>query len=188
MKTKKTMFGVLLVVLSIALALPVMAVGPAEVEMDINACEASVFSASASGSGVTNQFLSVDDGMSVQSANIPTNGSSAEIFVGPFSMDTLVSWNVFGGGERDYDQPLWNGYGTANFSADIAAYAASQGGFGWVLSGVNDTNPFVNWNDVLVLGCFPEVIDDCKKGGWDIYGFKNQGQCVRYVETGRDSR
>lgn len=30
--------------------------------------------------------------------------------------------------------------------------------------------------------------DDCKKGGWEAYGFKNQGQCVRYVNTGKDSR
>lgn len=30
--------------------------------------------------------------------------------------------------------------------------------------------------------------DDCKNGGWEAFGFKNQGQCVRYVETGGDSR
>ncbi|KAB1187556.1 hypothetical protein GJR98_05725 [Haloferax sp. MBLA0077] len=34
----------------------------------------------------------------------------------------------------------------------------------------------------------PETKDDCKKGGWEDYHFKNQGQCVRYVETGKDSR
>jgi len=28
----------------------------------------------------------------------------------------------------------------------------------------------------------------CKKGGWADFGFKNQGQCVRYVKTGKDSR
>lgn len=30
--------------------------------------------------------------------------------------------------------------------------------------------------------------DQCKNGGWVLFGFKNQGQCVRYVETGKDSR
>lgn len=30
--------------------------------------------------------------------------------------------------------------------------------------------------------------DDCKNGGWDEYGFKNQGQCIRFVNTGKDSR
>jgi hypothetical protein len=30
--------------------------------------------------------------------------------------------------------------------------------------------------------------DDCKNGGWRDYGFRNQGQCIRFVETGEDSR
>lgn len=34
----------------------------------------------------------------------------------------------------------------------------------------------------------PVTKDDCKNGGWEQYGFKNQGQCVRFVETGKDSR
>lgn len=34
----------------------------------------------------------------------------------------------------------------------------------------------------------PTTKDDCKKDGWLSYGFKNQGQCVRFVETGKDSR
>ena len=34
----------------------------------------------------------------------------------------------------------------------------------------------------------PETSLQCKKSGWENYGFKNQGQCVRFVETGKDSR
>ena len=34
----------------------------------------------------------------------------------------------------------------------------------------------------------PTDKDGCKKGGWEAFGFKNQGQCVRFVETGKDSR
>jgi len=34
----------------------------------------------------------------------------------------------------------------------------------------------------------PSIKDDCKHGGWSDFGFKNQGQCVRFVETGVDSR
>jgi hypothetical protein len=34
----------------------------------------------------------------------------------------------------------------------------------------------------------PRTKADCMKGGWEKYGFKNQGQCVRYIETGKDSR
>jgi len=29
---------------------------------------------------------------------------------------------------------------------------------------------------------------DCKDGGWEEAGFRNQGQCIRYVNTGQDSR
>lgn len=34
----------------------------------------------------------------------------------------------------------------------------------------------------------PDSKGDCKGGGWDDYHFKNQGQCIRYVNTGKDSR
>ncbi|HEX5913258.1 MAG TPA: hypothetical protein VFY54_09050, partial [Rubrobacter sp.] len=82
-----------------------------------------------------------------------------------------------------------NGFGTPTFSADVNAYAASQGGsFSWVIAGVDDPNPFVNWNEVDVAGCSPEVKDDCMDGGWETYGFANQGLCIRLVNTGEDSR
>jgi hypothetical protein len=29
---------------------------------------------------------------------------------------------------------------------------------------------------------------DCVSGGWEEFGFKNQGQCVRFINTGKDSR
>ncbi len=34
----------------------------------------------------------------------------------------------------------------------------------------------------------PETIDDCKNGGWEAYGFSNQGRCIQFVNTGKDSR
>jgi hypothetical protein len=34
----------------------------------------------------------------------------------------------------------------------------------------------------------PTDAHQCKGGGWLGFGFKNQGQCVRFVETGKDSR
>jgi hypothetical protein len=34
----------------------------------------------------------------------------------------------------------------------------------------------------------PTDKDECKLGGWMAFGFDNQGQCVRFVETGKDSR
>jgi hypothetical protein len=34
----------------------------------------------------------------------------------------------------------------------------------------------------------PANMDECKKGGWSNFGFRNQGQCIRFVETAQDSR
>ena len=34
----------------------------------------------------------------------------------------------------------------------------------------------------------PTTKDDCKKGKWEDFDFKNQGQCIRFVNTGKDSR
>ena len=34
----------------------------------------------------------------------------------------------------------------------------------------------------------PQTKDDCKNGGWEQSGFKNQGQCVRFIETSDDRR
>lgn len=34
----------------------------------------------------------------------------------------------------------------------------------------------------------PTTKDDCKKGGWQQYGFSNQGRCIQFVNTGKDSR
>lgn len=45
--------------------------------------------------------------------------------------------------------------------------------------------------DNLTLTYAPDKPTDanaCKRGGWSAFGFKNQGQCVRFVETGKDSR
>jgi len=34
----------------------------------------------------------------------------------------------------------------------------------------------------------PVTKADCQNGGWEDFGFKNQGQCIRFVNTGKDSR
>jgi hypothetical protein len=62
------------------------------------------------------------------------------------------------------------------------------------------------WNDATnapLLGCTapaggfvveyepednPTSKDQCKKEGWRAFGFRNQGQCIRFVNTGKDSR
>lgn len=34
----------------------------------------------------------------------------------------------------------------------------------------------------------PASKDECRQGRWSDFGFRNQGQCIRFIETGLDSR
>ncbi len=34
----------------------------------------------------------------------------------------------------------------------------------------------------------PTAKEQCMKNGWKVFGFRNQGQCIRFVNTGQDSR
>lgn len=33
-----------------------------------------------------------------------------------------------------------------------------------------------------------ETKADCKKGGWKDFDFRNQGRCIKFVVTGKDTR
>lgn len=166
---------------------------------------------------VENMHLIVSVDGQTESVVIPTDGTEASISVGPFATSTedvattTIHWRVFGGGERDYDSPAWNGYGEEGFSADINAYADEVGGFDWTTSGPDDPNPFVTWHEIEAEVCQTDTDEDegdtgddengdngdteteitkaeCKKGGWEEFDFRNQGQCIRFVNTGQDSR
>lgn len=43
-------------------------------------------------------------------------------------------------------------------------------------------------NPTVDVRCDPVTADDCKDGGWQDYGFDNQGRCIQFVNTGMDSR
>lgn len=48
-----------------------------------------------------------------------------------------------------------------------------------------------DWDfDWVIFEALPDASTkaDCQNGGWETYGFANQGQCIRFVETGKDSR
>ncbi|MFH5831223.1 hypothetical protein ACG2F4_06010 [Halalkalibaculum sp. DA3122] len=50
---------------------------------------------------------------------------------------------------------------------------------------------YITINDTIFdfeIAVNPETRQECMKGGWEEFGFKNQGQCIRYVNTGKDSR
>lgn len=50
-----------------------------------------------------------------------------------------------------------------------------------------ESNERFDWTRFDVLPD-AQVKDDCKNGGWELYGFKNQGRCIQFVNTGKDSR
>ena len=45
-----------------------------------------------------------------------------------------------------------------------------------------------DWTPFAVGPNNPTTKDDCRNGGWERFGFRNQGQCIRFVNTGQDSR
>lgn len=61
-----------------------------------------------------------------------------------------------------------------NFGCGAGAYSCNPAG--------------VVFGGSLSFQTSPVTKDDCKDGGWETFGFSNQGQCVRFVETGKDSR
>lgn len=164
----------------------------AAVSTDVGECGETTFEAAVTDPAGTHKVGGMRlvvhaNGTTTFTDSIPGDGTAVSVTVGPFEADTTILWRVFGGGERSYDQPLWNGYGEPGFAAAVNDYAAEVGSFSWVVAGPDDPNPFTSWHSFDVEGC-PIVIDDCKGGGWMGLGFRNQGQCIRYVNTGVDSR
>jgi hypothetical protein len=41
-----------------------------------------------------------------------------------------------------------------------------------------------DWTRFYVMSI--ESKDECRDGGWQAFGFANQGQCIRYIETGKN--
>lgn len=63
----------------------------------------------------------------------------------------------------------------------------SVGYRGFQMYTYTDNTGFFVRLDVLRLAN-PTAKAQCLKDGWQTFNFKNQGQCVRFIETGKDSR
>jgi hypothetical protein len=68
---------------------------------------------------------------------------------------------------------------------DIIGSTVGGNRYGWFVT--SDFDPLAIDNSELV-GSSPQSKDDCKKGSYETFGFRNQGQCIRFVNTGQDSR
>lgn len=51
-----------------------------------------------------------------------------------------------------------------------------------------ETDERFDWTRFDVLPNDPQTKEECKNGGWETFGFKNQGLCIQFVNTGKDSR
>lgn len=69
------------------------------------------------------------------------------------------------------------------FDTDI--YLMNEDGTG--VTRIADTGGF-STNPSFGPPADPATIEDCMNGEWEAFGFANQGQCVRFVKTGKDSR
>lgn len=93
-------------------------------------------------------------------------------------------WGTFGGQTVDHTwryigSPVGYVYGGTNELSVVSDYNPAN--VGAVTLVIHYSFPDDESDD-------PETKAECKKGGWADYGFKNQGQCVRFVATGKDSR
>lgn len=98
---------------------------------------------------------------------------------------------------------IYDGWNTLSITldtdADLATYAINGQEAGTPLYAAGDTigQVFLNhYNDGVLdytahwHAGLEEIHsrDQCKDGSWEDAGFKNQGQCLRFVNTGQDSR
>lgn len=75
--------------------------------------------------------------------------------------------------------------GGTSRSIGVLQISSTRGGMSYLSNMSPNATNYGHW---LILENQPQTKDDCKKSGWEAYGFKNQGQCIRFVNTGKDSR
>lgn len=78
--------------------------------------------------------------------------------------------------------------GKFSTSIDMSSYSPGTYCFAINPDGQLSGAPDFRKVSVFELGLSPDNKNQCKNEGWTEYGFKNQGQCIRYVNTGKDSR
>jgi hypothetical protein len=131
-------------------------------------------------------------------AVIPTTGSDTSFSTVTFDPTQAYPVTTRGGASASpYPCPavpadmdtLSSGSNIRAFSLNVGDTSASDLG----LDGYLD-NVVVNLDSGTTVYDFdpapvnPVSKDACKKNGWAAFGFSNQGQCVKFVETGKDSR
>jgi hypothetical protein len=147
--------------------------------------------------------------------NFATNYSSAPVEV--FSGDVVIPAAAPGGAPADFDLciPFTQSYthasgsnlivevvNTSAVSANIPRDACAETAAACTTARAFAFSPVAETAALVARGGLvmklispappkpvePTTRDDCLKGGWSDFQFRNQGQCVRFIETGSDSR
>lgn len=109
----------------------------------------------------------------------------------PTSCDTPDGSGAGGAGcltlEIDGFAPLTDSYGTITGAASSSPEFSAGAIPGWEAFPSGPTG--VDY-DLTISPAIadPQSKDQCKTGGYEDYGFDNQGQCIQFVNTGKDSR
>jgi hypothetical protein len=114
------------------------------------------------------------------------DGTSQTIFTDLGTGTSFGSFLVANGADTDVLSFALN-------AAGVAAFNAARGGFFSVGGSIPDAATFYVFGfsegtgtQQLVATCLPTATAECKNGGWrNFSGFKNQGECVSFVATGR---
>lgn len=126
---------------------------------------------------------------------IPTVGSTSDFTTVTF--DPTQSYSVTTRGTSPFTCPsvpadmdlLSPGSNVRVFSLNVGDTSANDTGLdGYLDNVVVDLDSAVTIYDFEPAPVDPITKDECKDSGWEAFGFSNQGQCVRFVETGKDSR
>jgi len=100
-------------------------------------------------------------------------------FVNDSLVHTDTSWEQFYTNHQAALHPLGVPVQTLLFRISSGA-SSNVSGNGFYIDNVN--------TGIGLIILDPVTKDDCKNGGWEAYGFSNQGRCVQFVNTGTDSR
>lgn len=112
----------------------------------------------------------------------PTVSASLDVYNTIPDLDvTLNAYDASGNLVGSTTDATRNAWVTLTVTGDIASLGIASDQGGTYLDNLSTTYAAASPSD-------PTDAAQCKKGSWHDFGFKNQGQCVRFVETGKDSR
>ena len=126
------------------------------------------------GFGVVTSFHST---FTITSATGSVSGTKDLVGPAPGSISTCAVFAYLLTTPLDYDATVTTGSGTFRDSGTATASTAT--GTPFEVDAQAFVEDFLTSNGVVPLG--PQTKEDCKRGGYLIYGYRNQGECIAAV-------